>query len=119
MSGRTTSPLTRTAGSPSHPATSAVTPHNCRCCRACCRPYEPRYTSSAALTTTLYRHPTAVTSHSAYPTASWKVAAEAIEEAAYRKNDPADLINIALERLVEGSYELPAFRTLNDMAATI
>jgi len=47
------------------------------------------------------------------------VAAEAIEEAARRKNDPADLINIALERLVEGSYELPAFRTPNDMAATI
>src|SRR5664279_1538148 len=48
-----------------------------------------------------------------------KVAADAIEEAARRKNDPADLINIALERLVEGSYELPAFRTLNDMATTI
>jgi TnpA family transposase len=53
------------------------------------------------------------------PPAARKVAAEAIEEAAHRKNDPADLINIALERLVEGSYELPAFRTLNDMAATI
>jgi TnpA family transposase len=53
------------------------------------------------------------------PPAARKVAAEAIREAAYRKNDPADLINIALERLVEGSYELPAFRTLNDMAATI
>lgn len=53
------------------------------------------------------------------PPAARKAAAEAIEEAAYRKNDPADLINIALERLVEGSYELPAFRTLNDMAATI
>lgn len=45
------------------------------------------------------------------------MAAGAIEEAARRKNDPADLTNIALERLVEGSYELPAFRTLNDMAA--
>jgi hypothetical protein len=29
------------------------------------------------------------------------------------------LINIALERLIEGSFELPAFRTLNDMATTI
>lgn len=29
--------------------------------------------------------------------------AEAIEEAATRMNEPADLINIALERLVEGS----------------
>ena len=53
------------------------------------------------------------------PAGARKVAAEAIEEGARRKNDPADLINIALERLVEGSYELPAFRTLNDMAATI
>src|SRR2546430_8375054 len=55
----------------------------------------------------------------ALPISARKVAAEAIREAAYRKNDPTDLINIALERLVEGSYELPAFRTLNDMAATI
>ena len=53
------------------------------------------------------------------PAGARKVAAEAIEEAARRKNDPADLINIALERLVEDSYELPAFRTLNDMAAAI
>jgi hypothetical protein len=53
------------------------------------------------------------------PAGARKVAAEAIEEAARRKNDPADLINIALERLVEGSYELPAFRTLDDMTTTI
>jgi TnpA family transposase len=53
------------------------------------------------------------------PAGARKVAGDAIEEAARRKNDPADLINIALERLVEGSYELPAFRTLNDMAPTI
>jgi hypothetical protein len=53
------------------------------------------------------------------PAGARKVAADAIGEAARRKNDPADLINIALERLVEGSYELPAFRTLNDMATTI
>ncbi len=52
------------------------------------------------------------------PAGARKVAADAIEEAARRKNDPADLINIALE-LVEGSYELPAFRALNDMATTI
>ena len=53
------------------------------------------------------------------PAGARKVAADAIEEAARRKNDPADLINVALERLVEGCYELPAFRTLNDMAITI
>jgi hypothetical protein len=53
------------------------------------------------------------------PEAARQVAADAIEEAAHRKNDPADLINIALERLVEGSFELPAFRTLNDLASEI
>ena len=53
------------------------------------------------------------------PAGARKVAADAIKEAARRKNDPAGLINIALERLVEGGYELPAFRTLNDMAITI
>lgn len=47
------------------------------------------------------------------------VAAAAITEAAGRKNDPADLINVALEKLVEGSFELPAYSTLDNMAATI
>lgn len=31
-------------------------------------------------------------------------------EAARRKNDPADLINVALEKLVEGSFEPGPFR---------
>lgn len=53
------------------------------------------------------------------PPAARKLAAEAIEEAAHRKNDPADLINIALERLVAECLELPAFRTLDDMASAI
>jgi hypothetical protein len=47
------------------------------------------------------------------------VAAAAIAEAAARKNDPADLINVALEKLVEGSFELPAYSTLDNMAAAI
>ncbi len=75
-----------------------------------------------ASTRTAERHRTLIRERSEVvydPAGARKVAAEAIEEAARRKNDPADLINIALERLVEGSYELPAFRTLNDMAATI
>src|SRR5260370_24870120 len=41
------------------------------------------------------------------PAGARKVAADAIEEAARRKNEPADLINIVLELLVEGRYELP------------
>jgi hypothetical protein len=47
------------------------------------------------------------------------VAAAAIGEAARRKNDPADLINVALEKLVEGSFELPGYSTLDEMAARI
>ena len=47
------------------------------------------------------------------------MAAEAIREAATRKNNPPDLINIALERLVEGCFELPGFSTLDEMASMI
>ena len=47
------------------------------------------------------------------------VAEAAIREAALVKNHPPDLINVALERLVEASLELPAFSTLDEMAATI
>ena len=47
------------------------------------------------------------------------LAAAAIREAALVKNHPPDLINVALERLVEASLELPAFSTLDELAATI
>ena len=47
------------------------------------------------------------------------MAAAAITEAASRKNDPADLINVVLEKLVEGSFELPGYSTLDDMARQI
>lgn len=78
---------------------------------------EPVYSS----TRTAERHRTLIRERSevVYDPAARKVAAEAIEEAARRMNNPADLINIALERLGEGSFELPAFRTLNDMTTEI
>ena len=47
------------------------------------------------------------------------LAAAAIREAALVKNHPPDLINVALERLVEASLELPAFSTLDELAAAI
>jgi hypothetical protein len=57
------------------------------------------------------------------PAGARKVAADAIREAAYARNHPPDhppdLINIALERLVEGCFELPAFSTLDKMASRI
>ena len=47
------------------------------------------------------------------------LAAVAIREAALVKNHPPDLINVALERLVEASLELPAFSTLDELATAI
>ena len=47
------------------------------------------------------------------------VAEAAIREAALVKNHPPDLINVALERLVEASLELPAFSTLDEMTTSI
>jgi hypothetical protein len=47
------------------------------------------------------------------------VAADAIRAVAEVKNNPADLINVALEMLVKASLELPAFSTLDDMAGRI
>jgi len=47
------------------------------------------------------------------------LAAREIRDAALVKNHPPDLINVALERLIEASLELPAFSTLDEMATTI
>jgi hypothetical protein len=47
------------------------------------------------------------------------LAAGEIREAALVKNHPPDLINVALERLIAASLELPAFATLDEMATTI
>ncbi len=48
-----------------------------------------------------------------------KIAEKAITEAAWVKNYPPDLINVALERLVQACLELPAFSTLDEMASRI
>ena len=47
------------------------------------------------------------------------LAEAAIREAALVRNHPPDLINIALERIIEASLELPAYSTLDDLATTI
>jgi hypothetical protein len=47
------------------------------------------------------------------------VAAEAIRSAAEAKNNPPDLINVALEMLVKASLELPGFSTLDAMTGRI
>ncbi|KUL61210.1 hypothetical protein ADL28_15985 [Streptomyces violaceusniger] len=48
-----------------------------------------------------------------------QIAVEAIRRAALVKNNPPDLINVALEELVRATCELPAFRTLDEMAARV
>ena len=47
------------------------------------------------------------------------LAEAAIREAAQVRNHPPDLINVALERIIEASLELPAYSTLDEMATTV
>ena len=47
------------------------------------------------------------------------VAEQAIRAEAAVKNNPADLINVALERLAQASLELPGFSTLDRMASSV
>jgi len=48
-----------------------------------------------------------------------EVAETAIRQAVVAKDDPADLINVALEELVRARCELPGFTTLDKMVAAI
>jgi hypothetical protein len=48
-----------------------------------------------------------------------EIAEEAIRKAAQTKDNPADLINVALEELVRARCELPGYTTLDAMTATI
>lgn len=48
-----------------------------------------------------------------------EVAKQAIRAAVQTKDNPADLINVALEELVRARCELPGYTTLDAMAATI
>ncbi|MEV0492267.1 DUF4158 domain-containing protein [Streptomyces atratus] len=48
-----------------------------------------------------------------------RIAEESIGREAASQNRPADLINIALEKVVEAGLELPAFSTFDAMASTL
>ncbi|WP_094792137.1 Tn3 family transposase [Streptomyces kasugaensis] len=48
-----------------------------------------------------------------------RIAEASIRKEAAAKNRPADLINIALEKVVEAGLELPAFSTFDAMASTL
>ena len=47
-----------------------------------------------------------------------EVAKAIIRQSAYTMSDPADLINVAIEKLVEQRFELPAFSTLESRTTT-
>lgn len=48
-----------------------------------------------------------------------RIAEQSIRREAAAKNRPADLINIALEKVVEAGLELPGFSTFDKMASKI
>lgn len=54
-----------------------------------------------------------------YDNAAQQLVAQVIAVAAIVKDHPADLINVAIEELVKERYELPAFSTINRLAANI
>ncbi len=49
----------------------------------------------------------------AYSSGGAQLAQQAAHKAAYTMSDPADLINVAIEHLIEQRFELPAFSTLD------
>jgi TnpA family transposase len=53
------------------------------------------------------------------PETARKIAEDAIRAAAQAKDNPADLINVALEELVKGRFELPGYSTLDEMAGRL
>ena len=51
-----------------------------------------------------------------YDTGVRQIAEQAIRKAVQAKDNPADLINVALEELVRARCELPGYTTLDAMA---
>lgn len=73
-------------------------------------------------TRSLYRHHQSIRRFlgvKTYKEAAHSVAANAIEQAAQAMNNPADLINVAIEKLIKENYELPAYSTLDTLAQRI
>jgi TnpA family transposase len=71
---------------------------------------------------TLYRHHRLIREYlgvTAFGQAARHVAARAVYAAAQTMDNPADLINVALETLIKERYELPSFSTLDRLARRI
>jgi len=71
---------------------------------------------------TLYRHHHAVRLYldvTGWGAKARHVAVTAVAEAAEVRDRPADLVNVAIEELVRGRFELPAFSTLDRLARRV
>ncbi len=71
---------------------------------------------------TMYRHHQAVRAYlgvAAYGSEARHVAVVAVHGAAQTMDNPADLINVAIEELIRRRYELPAFSTLDRLARRV
>ena len=69
-----------------------------------------------------HRHRLAIRTYlqvSSYSHGGERAVAHEIEQAAYTMSDPADLINVAIERLIEQRFELPAFSTLDRLVGRV
>lgn len=71
---------------------------------------------------TLYRHHQMIRTHlgiTSWGKAARRLALTAVETAAATMDNPADLINVALETLSQQRYELPAFSTLDRLVRRV
>jgi hypothetical protein len=71
---------------------------------------------------TLYRYRQLIRAYlgiSSYSLGGAETAESLVQQAAYTMSDPADLINVAIEHLVERRFELPAFSTLDRLVGRI
>jgi len=71
---------------------------------------------------TLYRYRQLIRSHLgvvSYALGGATTAQTVVEHAAYTMSDPADLINVAIEHLVQQRFELPAFSTLDRLVGRV
>ena len=69
-----------------------------------------------------YRFRRLIRSHlnvKSYAAGGTRIAEQAAKQGAYTMSDPADLINLAVEHLIEQRFELPAFSTLDRLVTHI
>lgn len=82
----------------------------------------PAVQLTAGAATSRYRHHAAIHEYlnvTRYGDGGEAVAVAAIQQAAQTMNDPADLINAALEELIRRRFELPGFSTLDRLTQSI